>query len=156
VARNPAEHRVVAFDPGERTGWCLAAIDPDFDPKTGHGFRIEDQGVWTVRETADGLKGLIGRSSAVAYETWRLYASHAKLMIGNDMQPSQVVGMIRYVAWELKRPITNNGADVKGPAMATMPIWLRKHMDKSTEQHDKDAIMHAWYYAWRRYYAKDR
>jgi hypothetical protein len=41
--------------------------------------------------------------------------------------------------------------------MATMPDrGCVKHMDKSTEQHDKDAIMHAWYYAWRRYYAKAR
>jgi hypothetical protein len=102
VARNPAEHRVVAFDPGERTGWCLAAIDPDFDPKTG--ARIPDRGPGRLDRARGRPTGLKQpdrpRRHHVAYETWRLYASHAKLMIGNDMQPSQVVGMIRYVAWE--------------------------------------------------------
>jgi hypothetical protein len=105
-----------------------------------------------VRQVASYLKSWIEQADLVAYEDWRLYRTHALHMIGNDMQPSQVVGMIRYVAWECGRKIVSNGARVKVPAVETMPEWLRAHMAKSSQQHDQDAIMHAWYVASTRYY----
>lgn len=144
--------KVAAFDPGERTGWAYASVFRDFDPKTGQGLVIEDQGVWTVREVGHNLEALIAAVDVVVYETWRLYETHALAMIGNDMQPSQVVGMIRYEAWRQAKKIRNNGADIKGQAFKTMPDWLKTHMDKSTEQHDKDALLHLWYYTWREHY----
>jgi hypothetical protein len=123
-----------------------------FDPKTGDGFKVVEQGVLTVREAARELDSLIATADVVVYETWRLYKTHAQVMVGNDMQPSQVVGMIRYVSWQHNKKVRNNGADIKGIAVKTMPEWLVTHMDKSTEQHDKDAIMHLWYYCWRAHY----
>lgn len=143
---------IVAFDPGERTGYVQVVVDPDFDPRTGEGFTVVEQGVLTVRQVGRELRALLEPADVVAYETWRLYASHAKEMIGNDMQPSQVVGMIRYESWRQGKKVVSNGADIKGVAFRTMPQWLRDHMDKSSEQHDKDAIMHAWFVAWRKHY----
>lgn len=149
---NRKAYNLLAFDPGERTGWVKCQVTPDFDPKTGAGFAVLDQGVLTVRQVGLMLHALVKDADVVVYETWRLYQTHAQQMIGNDMQPSQVVGMIRYEAWNQNRKIRNNGADIKGVAYKTMPQWLKDHMDLSTEQHDKDAIMHAWYYAWRQHY----
>ena len=127
-------------------------VDADFDPNTGRGFRIIEQGVLTVREVGRQLRTILEPADIVTYETWRLYETHALAMIGNDMQPSQVVGMIRYEAWAQNKKVVSNGADIKGPAVRTMPQWLLDHMDQSSEQHDQDAIMHAWYVAWRQHY----
>jgi hypothetical protein len=124
----------------------------DFDPKTGFGLKVVDQGVWTVREVGHNLEALLDTVDVAVYETWRLYETHALAMIGNDMQPSQVVGMIRYEAWRQNLKVRNNGADIKKQAFKTMPQWLIDHMRKSTEQHDQDAILHLWYYVWREHY----
>lgn len=149
----PNRKQIIAFDPGERTGYAVGSLDVDeFDPKTGAGFAVEEQGVLTVREMGRQLRDLVRDCDVVVYETWRLYQDKALALVGNDMQPSQVIGMIRFVAWEQGTKIRNNGADIKAIANKTMPDWLRKHMAKSTEQHDQDAIMHLWYYCWRRHY----
>jgi hypothetical protein len=143
---------IVAFDPGERTGFVAFTVDQSFDPETGNGLRVVDQGVLTVRQVARQLSEILAPADVVTYETWRLYATHAQEMIGNDMQPSQVVGMIRYEAWKQKKKVVSHGADIKGVAWKTMPQWLRDHMDLSSEQHDKDAIMHGWYIVWRHHH----
>lgn len=144
--------RVAAFDPGERTGFVVVLVEASFDPTTTNGFSIEQQGVLTVRQVGHQLREILEPVDLVTYETWRLYKTHAELMIGNDMQPSQVVGMIRYEAWLQGKKVVSNGADIKGLAVQTMPNTLREYMDLSSEQHDKDAIMHAWYVAWRHHY----
>lgn len=152
--RKRKPYTLFAADPGERTGVVLVRVGLDFDPKAADpgNFAICDQDVWTVRQVASFLPSWIKAADLVAYETWRLYKTHAMLMIGNDMQPSQVVGMIRYEAWQQGKKIVSNGARVKVPAFATMPDWLREHMKKSSEQHDQDAIMHAWYVACNQYW----
>lgn len=149
---NRKSKTIVAFDPGERTGFVTVKVAETFDPKTGKGFEILDQGVLTVRQIFKQLPALIQAADVVTYETWRLYETHAMSMIGNDMQPSQVIGAIRYEALHQNKQIVSHGADIKGVAFRTMPKWLVEHMHGSSEQHDQDAIMHAWYVAWRKHY----
>jgi len=143
---------IAAFDPGERTGYVLVVVDETFDPTTGDGFTIIEQGVLTVHQIFKQLRAILVPADVVEYETWRLYETHALAMIGNDMQPSQVIGAIRYEAILQKKKIISHGADIKGIAFRTMPVWLREHMHQSSEQHDQDAILHAWYLAWRKHY----
>ena len=143
MPRNQKPTTIVAFDPGERTGWCLARFRED----DLASFEVLDQGVWTVVEVMDGRPALLVRADVVVDETWRLYESHALSMVGNDMQPSQVVGMIRMAAREAGRPTTSKGANLKSMALSTAPAWLHEHMAKSSEKHDQDAILHAWHYA---------
>lgn len=152
MAKTSKGYRLVAFDPGERTGYCSVKVSPGFvslkaTPKT---FEIVDQNVLDVKQIMRALDTLIDPVDVVEYETWRLYREYKDVMVGNDMQPSQVVGMIRYEATKQGKKIVSNGADIKRIALGTMPTWLKAHMDLSSEQHDKDAIMHAWYVAWRR------
>jgi hypothetical protein len=150
----PKPYTLFAADPGERTGVVVVAVAADFNPQaaTPDGFAIVDQDVWPVRAVGTNLASWMRPCDVVAYETWRLYKTHALAMIGNDMQPSQVVGMIRYEAWRQNKKLVSNGALVKNPALKTMPGWLKTHMEKSSEQHDQDAIMHAWYVATNRFY----
>lgn len=151
-------YHLFAADPGERTGVVLVRVGARFKPDTAtpSTFKIVDQDVWTVRQVGTFLASWLARADLVAYETWRLYKDYAQIMVGNDMQPSQVVGMIRYEAWKQRKKLTSNGAYVKAVSVATMPGWLREHMALSSEQHDQDAIMHAWYVATKRYYNQNR
>lgn len=148
-------YRLAAFDPGERTGFVVVRVGHDFDATRATGpeqFDIEGQGVLPVYRVFRDLRAIISSVQRVEYETWRLYGSHAQEMIGNDMQPSQIVGCIRYEARLQGRKIKSFGADIKKIANHTMPVWLREHMALSSEQHDQDAIMHAWFYAWHNHY----
>jgi hypothetical protein len=141
--------RVIAIDPGERTGWATGTVrsEPGDEPD------ISDlnQGVHPLRDFALGLHKNAHKYDVIAYETWRLYPGMAKRMIGNDMQPSQLVGIIRLQGWlHPNVQLVSLGATVKQIADKTMPDWLRDRKEQSSEEHDKDALDLLWYFAWRR------
>lgn len=157
MARKPRAYHLAAFDPGERTGFVAVRVAQEFDARTAtpSTFWILDQDVLTVRDMPKRLPAIVRLADVVAYETWRLYEKNAQEMIGNDMQPSQVVGMIRYEAWKQKKTLASAGARIKANSVRSMPGWLREHMAKSSEQHDQDAIMHAWATAWKRWQGQE-
>ena len=134
--------KVLATDPGERTGWVIGTIGPD-------GLTIDERGVDGVRDFAQKLESLVRQVDVVVYEVWRLYRHKAKQLTGNDMQPSQVVGMIRYEAWKQQKKVVSQGAQIKSTALKTMPQGMQDQMAESSEQHDQDAVMHAWFYYWK-------
>lgn len=137
--------QILAIDPGERVGWARARVGPD-------SFALIDQGVTPLKDFALKLGTSLGNYDTVIYETWRLYPEAAKFMIGNDMQPSQLVGMIRYISWlHPKVKLVSQGASIKTTALKSMPEYLSEHLTLSSEQHDQDAIMHAWFYHWERH-----
>jgi hypothetical protein len=141
--------KILAIDPGERVGWATGTITPDGE---GHALTVTGQGVDTLRDFSLSLEQHVREADVVIYETWRLYPHMAKKMIGNDMQPSQLIGIIRFVCW--KDPsvkVVTQGASIKNTALKTMPEELHERMELSTEQHDQDAIMHLWHYYWKNY-----
>lgn len=157
--RSPEYLRIAAFDPGQRTGAVVVRVPRDL--KLVHPrrlgprqFYIKRQKVMTIPETAKLLPWFVTQADVVVYERWVLFADYAEQFIGNDMQPSQVVGMIRYATWQEQRDRGDNtpklvvqGTGAKKAALKMMPKWLHDHMALSSEQHDQDAIMHAFYYA---------
>lgn len=150
LSQQPNHLRILAIDPGERVGWARGTVQAD--PDDGISLRIDGQGVHELKDFAIKLYESITNYDVVIYETWRLYPGMAKKMIGNDMQPSQLVGMIRLLAWvhpDVK--LVSLGATVKNTAIKTQPDWLRDRVAKSTEEHDKDALHLLWYYYWKHY-----
>lgn len=142
--------RVLAIDPGERVGWAKGIVHPD-KPESDR-LEITGQGVHHLKDFAIKLGKSIADYDVVVYEVWRLYPGYQKKMVGNDMQPSQLIGMIRYLAWtnpDVK--LVSQGARIKNTAMKTMPEEIKDRMKLSTEQHDQDALMHLWYYTWDKY-----
>lgn len=134
--------KTLAIDPGERVGWARGNVLPS-------GLEIMGQGVTPLKDFAMKLFTSISDYDVVVYESWRLYPAAAKAMIGNDMQPSQLVGMIRMMGWlhpSVKMVV--QGANIKRTACKTMPDWLVERMGRSNEQHDQDALMHLWHYWW--------
>jgi hypothetical protein len=143
--------RVLAIDPGERVGWARASMDAGLMP--GHGGAELVQGVTPLKDFALKLGEVFGDYDTVIYETWRLYPHKAKALIGNDMQPSQLVGIIRYLGWiNPQVKLVSQGADTKTLADKAYGSWLAPRFALSTEEHDKDALRHlVWY--WHKQYA---
>lgn len=141
--------KVLAIDPGESVGWAWGHLDAD-------SFRIAEQGVHQLKDFAVKLGTSIADYDTVVYESWRLYPGMAKRMVGNDMQPSQLVGIIRYLGWINPHvKMVTQGAAIKTTALKTMPDEVSARFERSTQQHDKDAVMHLWHYYWLNYVTKE-
>lgn len=137
--------KILAIDPGERTGWATGESTPD-------GLVVTGQGVAPLKNFAVKLGESFENYDTVLYETWRLYANMAKRLVGNDMQPSQLVGMIRYISWlNPSVKLVSLGADVKKTAEKTAPDEIKERLLRSSEEHDKDALLLLWFYHWREY-----
>jgi hypothetical protein len=152
--------KILAIDPGERVGWASGIVYPEATVEGADGMPKEeatsldvtDQGVHQLKDFAMSLGKNIEKYDTVVYETWRLYPNMAKRMVGNDMQPSQLVGIIRYLGWiHPQINLVMQGANIKKTAEKTMPDWMIEQMTKSSEQHDQDALMHLWHYYWSKY-----
>lgn len=146
----PRMERVLAIDPGERVGWARGLINTE----TGEPVEVS-RGVSSLKDFALALHKRIDNYDTVVYETWRLYASKAKEQAGSDMQSSQLVGMIRLCAWlHPKIKLVSQGAKIKKVSLVTMEKNapdLYASLETSSEQHDQDALMHLWHYAWSNY-----
>lgn len=139
---------ILALDPGERTGWAIGKVT-----EAGE-LTVQGQGVLPVREMGMWLYETLVQEKDIdvlVYETWRLYPHMAKKMVGNDMQPSQVIGMARLCAWLGGQDLVTQGATIKKTAMKTMPDEIKMRFGLSTEQHDQDALMHLWHHYWSKY-----
>lgn len=134
--------KVLAIDPGERTGWAIGEIE---DSK----LTIVNQGVTPLKDFALKFHEVAGDYDVVVYEWWRLRADVAKKMIGNDFLPSQLIGMIRLSAWlNPKVKLVSYGPQVKTTAIKVAPDWLKERKALSSEEHDKDALDLLYYYFW--------
>lgn len=135
--------RILALDPGERTGWAAGTWD-------GEELTDVTQGVAALKDMALALEKNIHKYDVVVYETWRLYPHMAKKLVGNDMQPSQMVGMIRLLSWlHPSVKLKSFGADVKNTALKTIPQSLKRRLARCSEEHDKDALLLLWHYCWK-------
>jgi hypothetical protein len=143
--------RVLAIDPGERVGWARGVMyHGGDDPSCGFGDIV--QGVTPLKDFALKLGKVIGEYDTVVYETWRLYPHMAKKLVGNDMQSSQLVGIIRYLVWATPQvKLVSQGANVKDMADSAYGAWLAPRFELSTEEHDKDALRPLRWYGHGRY-----
>lgn len=142
---------VLAIDPGERVGWATGLIHPD-PPGEPPRLKVTNQGVHALKDFALKLYESYAKYDVVIYETWRLYPGMGKALVGNDMQPAQLVGMIRLCGWlNPKVKLVSQGASIKKTALRTMPAEIKDRFERSSEQHDQDALMHLWFYFWEKY-----
>lgn len=136
---------VLVIDPGDRTGWARAVIEDGVIAEVG-------QGVTPLRDFALTLGKRIEGYDTVAYETWRLHPDMAKKMVGNDFQPVQLIGIVRYLTWvhpHIRLKSLEPGCKKTGRKV--MPEVLSKRLRHSTEEHDKDALDLLSYYWWDKY-----
>jgi hypothetical protein len=133
--------RIIAFDPGEATGWAIGTLYDDDTPKQ---LCIEAFGhdPWK-KVSLEYDRAMRGDNpfDVVVYESWRLRRNKAKELIGSDMQPSQGIGIIKLGAW------------VSGARLITSEPMYKDVIDSmmgGTEylpkrdgvEHERDAVRH--------------
>lgn len=143
--------KVIAIDPGQRVGWATGVV-------TGMpvNLTIANHGIHHLKDFALKLGESFTNYDVVIYETWRLSAVHARKMVGDDMQSSQLIGVIRYLSWiHPEVQIVSQGPAVKATANRTMPDDIRKIIDglpkSHDDSHDGDAIRHLYHWYWSKY-----
>lgn len=130
---------IVAFDPGENTGWVAAWISNDFKIEKIIGGTI-------VRNfnDFDVLKAGFETSNkviTVIYETFHLYPSMSASMAWNSFYPCEVIGVIKFLFGQYE--IIGQAPSVKKYSGGLDDIY--KQLTGVTE-HTKDAYLHLKYY----------
>lgn len=140
---------VLALDPGEKVGWARAEIAPDLT------FTELQHGITGLKDMALACEKRISTYDLVVMEDWRLNAKTAKSLIGNDMQSSQFIGMIRLLGWTTNTKVKMQGPGVMNTARKTAPDWLQEIIAKEPKAHDDahnvSALLHLWHWAWHEY-----
>ncbi len=151
--------RILAIDPGEKVGWATALSWP---ATTDAEARLEvlTYGITGLKDFALTLDQRFQNYDQVIYETWRLRGAAARHLIGNDMQTSQLIGMIRFLGWKhTDVKLTGQGPQIKATALKTIPDELRTLIDGAPAAHDEahyaDALLHAWHAHWRTHIAHE-
>ncbi len=157
--------RVVAVDPGGRSGWASAEMSADrFEYAGGGVLRMDLMADWLAAQQqvmyVDDLNA--GRAAraydVVVYESWKPRRDeHGRLdwLEGDDLVNSQHVGQVRWIALTSGARLVEQHPSDKPMAVATMPRVLACLDRDSNEQHDRDARMHLWLYFWREWFSGD-
>lgn len=156
---------VLAIDPGERVGWAGGIIDPDGrsdrHPEIRSGLVIKTHGITKLKSFALKLGESFANYDTVIYESWRLYPGAVKTMIGNDMQTSQLIGIIRYLSWlHPNVKLHSQSASIKNTAIKIVPDTVKDILENAPgthdDAHDMDALLHLSFYHWSEYVAKEQ
>lgn len=154
--------RVLAIDPGERVGWAHGEIvvpDPRSITQFFPHLVLTGHGITPYKDFALKLHGVAGDYDVIVYETFRLQASKAKELIGDDFPTVQFIGMVRLCAWLASTKLQYQGPAIKETAIRSMkslrpdlweivePALSGRHDDG----HHGDAILHLHHYFWERY-----
>jgi len=140
--------RVIALDPGERTGWATASMDKDL-------LVLHDWGVEKRRQLAIDLAHhqAVGVDrhptfDVITWEAWipRQQNGSMDWIEGDKLLSARHVGHFELIAWLSGARTKEYGANRKKGFQASMPPQLVEIQRGSSEQHDKDALMHLWGY----------
>jgi hypothetical protein len=153
------EH-VIATDPGGRSGWASATMEPDSFVLTGSGVLREDfMPDWFAEEQEIGRMDerieVMPRFDVFVYESWYPRPDENGSMQwiqGDNLAEAQQIGALRWIARASGAKIVTQHPSDKTLAVATMPDELAVLDRDSSEQHDRDARMHLWLYFWRNWF----
>lgn len=81
----------------------------------------------------------------IVCENWRIYASKAKALIGDECRTARLIGALTLVARVNEIPLVLQGADIKERALAggAQEFFISPQHEN---RHANDSIMHAWFY----------
>jgi hypothetical protein len=146
---------VLAIDPGEKVGWAWGEIlDERFLQVRSHG--IQHLKPFALELATPEAPLFIERFDVVIYERWRLQARYAQQLTGNDMQTSQLIGMIRLLAWQHSvKLVAQDPKDYK-QGWVVAPPTVRAILDTlpkaHDESHDGPALGHLAHYWFKNYF----
>lgn len=137
--------KALAIDPGERCGWATAEY-------TDSAVDLLDSGIAPLQTMALRLGESIGEYDVMIYESWRLFPDKAREQIGSEMQTSQMIGIIRYLAWindvELVRQDPAIKKTANKVARGEFADLIAREPKTHDDAHNVDAVRHLYYWWW--------
>lgn len=135
---------ILAFDPGQRTGYALI---------TDEGLLVQAGSFgWQEWDTLTSL--FVHNPEHVVVERFALYGNKAGAMVGNEFEAAQVIGAIRYVMHRMM--ISNRlhfqpASAIHSSTRTLSPFAKRllasvELMRGQVDRHAKDALAHALVY----------
>lgn len=148
--------RVLAIDPGEKVGWAHGTIaDASTDEGAGTTLELTGQGITPLKPFAAKLIEVADAYDVLVYEDYRISAAKLRQHIGSNVPTLQLIGMIRLAAWHRDVSLVTQRPADKTTALKTAPAWLTANLaglpKAHDESHDGDALLHLWFYFWKRY-----
>ena len=129
-------NRVVSIDPGGTNGICIAKGDGT-DWQITYVDGLEKHKLYEVLEQVEA------EGTLLIYETYRLYESKAKVMVGNEFETVQIIGVIKYICEKRGIPYrdspTSNKAFFTDQRLKDMGLYI-------AIDHKRDAIRHFLYW----------
>ena len=129
--------RIVSLDPGGTNGICIVERVPSGEWDIKYVDGLEKHDLYTKLET------IPAENTFLVYETYRLYESKAKVMIGNEFETVQIIGVIKYLCEKRGIPYTDSPTSNKAFFTDTR---LKKLGLYVTIEHRRDAIRHFLYW----------
>jgi hypothetical protein len=123
--------RLMAIDPGKANGWAVFT-DKSKPEKSG---TLDPSGLYGLLESEE--------ITHLVYESYRLYATHANQMIGDDFIAPQVIGVIKYLCEKRGIPYWEQPATLKAYYNDNR---LKKLGLYVPVDHRRDAIRHGLYF----------
>lgn len=147
--------RVIALDPGGRSGWASAVMSTDRLEFVGSGVLRQDL---MARQLAkwQGVIGPAGRRhpvieaeyAVIVNESWRPRRINGTMdwIEGDPLLSAQHVGQIRLIADLSAARYVEQAPSQKNVYRANFPAKLESLNEFSSEMHDQDARLHLWGY----------
>ncbi len=132
--------RLLALDPGESTGWV--SYNTETGIWEGGTIKLDRPGVWALLNS-------VRRWDVIIFETFQLYASHARTLIGNKFYTCEIIGIINlYGDLRLDTKCIEQGASIKkfSPAKTSDYVWQEFKGQGKVTNHTFDAYQHMCYY----------
>lgn len=135
--------RILVFDPGESTGWCLQFADG----KVCGGTARKDH-----LEVAHLIEATL--PDIVVLERFNLYPQMSKSLAWNSFYPCETIGVIKVTCMKLNIPVLEQAPSVKKFSggfqsdwftIGELPSYLQPY-SKGVTEHTKDAYMHYRYF----------
>lgn len=136
---NP-ETRLLSFDPGHTTGWCLYV-----GTKQVHVGQIITK---SIPQCVENVENLFAETqpTAIVMEDYRVYKWRAQHHAGSDMLTTRVIGSIETIAVQHFMPeITKQPAHI-AKRWCTDEKLKQWEMYVKGQKHARDAVRHATYF----------
>lgn len=128
--------RLIAFDPGEETGWATGTVEDGVLTITDHGWQRWWPCAIRYRRSMEA-----DPYDETIFEGWRLTQKGARVTVGSDMPWSQFIGIMKLVAHDHGKPVIEQPPALKR-VINTRMLPHKKWLPASEVEHNRDAIRH--------------
>jgi hypothetical protein len=136
----------IAIDPGETVGFCatFGGETTHEEAYLGHHYGVGSLPMWDLLDylgpflRSEGIK-------QVVLEEYRVYPNQAMMHSGKTIPTAECIGAIKMLARQQQVPVLEQQAAIKKPIAGLLKG--RGFKSLGSNQHEKDAECHMWYYA---------